>query len=219
MDRVPILAVPWRRKGEKRPTGGIDLTPAKGAGAVPSAQGMDDPMESFSPVTDNAQDGAILRDEVPDIIGNKIQKHHELWYHLAYGRPRDQRVSGGYALQPARLDGKPLPRPNPKRSDMSGLTHIASWKSRPRLWSDIGSPIACAAGGHKQVTSIDYGNAHEVVLSHTQESGEGIMVAEDALPDGAPKYMIHPYDKRKVRMRSEMAVLSFKDRCTSLRRR
>lgn len=201
MGRMPSVAVPWKRKGEKRPASDASLTPTPAGrpGAVPSTQDMDDPMESFSPVTDNAQDGAILRDEVPDIIGNKIQKHHELWYHLAYGRPRDRRVTGGYALQPARLDGKPLPRPNAKRTDMSGLTHIASWKSRPRLWSDIGSPIACP-DGHKQVTSIDYGNAHEVVLSHTQESGEDIMMPEDALPDGSPKYMLHPYDKRKVCM-------------------
>lgn len=164
-----------------------------------AAQEMDDPMESFSPVTDNSQGGAVLHDEVPDIIANKIQKHHELWYHLAYGRPRDRRVSGGYGLQSARLGGKPLPRPNRKRSEVSGLTHIASWKSRPRLWSDIGSPDANATPGHRPITSIDYGNADEVVLSHTQEADEDSLIAEDALPAGSPEFMLHPYDKRKVR--------------------
>lgn len=156
-------------------------------------------MDSFRPVTTDAADGAVLQDEVPDIIANKIQKHHELWYLLAYGRPRDRRVSGGYALQPAKLGGQPLPRSNVESSEASGLTHIASWKSRPRLWSDIGSPVAYAAGGHRPITSIDYGNADEVVLSHTQESDEGMLKAEDTLPVGSPKFLIHPYDRRKVR--------------------
>ncbi|CAM9898271.1 unnamed protein product [Ectocarpus sp. 8 AP-2014] len=155
-------------------------------------------MDSFRPVTTDAADGAVLQDEVPDIIANKIQKHHELWYLLAYGRPRDRRVSGGYALQPAKIGGQPLPRPNAENSEVSGLTHIASWKSRPRLWSDIGSPVAYAAGGHRPITSIDYGNADEVVLSNTQEADEGMLKADDTLPAGSPKFLIHPYDRRKV---------------------
>eukprot|EP00903_Cladosiphon_okamuranus_P018054 g16615.t1 len=130
----------WGREAERpRPAAGATTI----AGTDPessAAQVMDDPMESFSPVTDNAQDGAILRDDVPDIIANKIQKHHELWYQLAYGRPRDRRP----------------------------------------------------------ITSIDYGNADEVVLSHTQESDGDLLKAEDELPDGSPKFLIHPYDKRKV---------------------
>lgn len=189
----------WRREGGRRRSAGGAITISGTDPLSSAAQELDDPMESFSPVTDSAQAGAILHDEVPDIIATKIQKHHELWYQLAYGRPRDRRVSGGYGLQPARLEGKPLPRPNPKRSEVSGLTHIASWKSRPRLWSDIGSPDANAAAGHKPITSIDYGNADEVVLSHTQEADGDLLKAEDALPDGSPKFMLHPYDKRKVR--------------------
>ncbi|CBN79924.1 conserved unknown protein [Ectocarpus siliculosus] len=186
----------WRRRGQKRQPSGIRIS---GAGDPLSAShGVDDPMDSFRPVTTDASDGAVLQDEVPDIIANKIQKHHELWYLLAYGRPRDRRVSGGYALQPARIGGQPLPRPNAENSEVSGLTHIASWKSRPRLWSDIGSPVACAAGGHRPITSIDYGNADEVVLSNTQEADEDMLNADDTLPAGSPKFLIHPYDRRKV---------------------
>lgn len=195
--KVPM---PWRREEARRRSLASAIPMGCPDAASSAAQGMDDPMESFSSVTDNAQDGAVLRDKVPDIIATKIQKHHELWYHLAYGRPRDRRVSGGYALQPARLGGEPLPRPNPKRSEVSGLTHIASWKSRPRLWSDIGSPDANAAAGHRPITSIDYGNADEVVLSNTQEADGDILKAEDTLPVGSPKFMLHPYDKRKVRL-------------------
>lgn len=194
LGRVPKVPMRWRRRSA---AGASTLAGTKPVSSA--AQEMDDPMESFSPVTDNAQDGAVPRDEVPDIIASKIQKHHELWYPLAYGRPRDRRVSGGYGMQPARLGGKPLPRPNPKRAEVSGLTHIASWKSRPRLWSDIGSPDANAAAGHRPITSIDYGNADEVVLSNTQEVDGDVLKAEDALPDGSPKFMLHPYDRRKVR--------------------
>lgn len=198
LSRVHV-PVPWRWKREKRRSIASGIRIEGPADPVPSAQEMEDPMVSFSPVTDSALDGAILHDEVPDIIGNKIQKHHELWYHLAYGRPRDRRVSGGYALQPARLAGQPLPRPNVKHSKASGLTHIASWRTRPRPWSETGSPDDHAAGGHKPITSIDYGNADEVVLSNTQEADGDILQAEDTLPVGSPKFMLHPYDKRKVR--------------------
>ncbi|CAM9958680.1 unnamed protein product, partial [Ectocarpus fasciculatus] len=187
----------WRRRGQKRQPSGIRISGA-GDSMLSASQGIDDPMDSFRPVTTDAADGAVLQDEVPDIIANKIQKHHELWYLLAYGRPRDRRVSGGYALQPAKLGGQPLPRSNVESSEASGLAHIASWKSRPRLWSDIGSPVAYAAGGHRPITSIDYGNADEVVLSHTQESDEGMLKAEDTLPIGSPRFLIHPYDRRKV---------------------
>lgn len=166
---------------------------------TPSAPDTQDPMTSFSPVTDNVLDGAVLHDEVPDIIANKIQKHHELWYHLAYGRPRDRRVTGGYALQPARLNGRPLPRPKPKNSITSGLTHIASWRTRPMPWSEAASPDVHAGGAHRPITSIDYGNADEVVLNHTQEVHGDMLIADDTLPAGSPKYMIHPYNKRKVR--------------------
>lgn len=199
LGRMPKFAMRWRREGERRRSAASAKTMAGTDPMASAAHEVDDPMESFSPVIDNAQDGAILRDEVPDIIANKIQRHHELWYQLAYGRPRDRRVSGGYGLQPARLEGKPLPRPNPKRPEASGLTHIASWKSRPRLWSDIGSPDANAPAGHKPITSIDYGNADEVVLSNTQDADGAVLIAEDALPDGSPNFMIHPYDKLKVR--------------------
>lgn len=215
LGRVPKVPMRWRRKVGRRGSAEGAITIAGTDPGSSAAQEMDDPMESFSPVTDNAQDGAILRDEVPDIIANKIQKHHELWYQLAYGRPRDRRVSGGYGLQPARLGGKPLPRPNYKRSEVSGLTHIASWKSRPRLWSDIGSPDANAATGHKPITSINYGNADEVVLSHTQESDGDLLKAEDALPDGSPNFMLHPYNKRKVRP-GNMALSKKKNRAAVL---
>lgn len=197
-----VIHVPlrWRRHRDKRRpvASGIRMTgPADPMPSVPEE--VEDPMGSFSPVTDNALDGAILRDEVPDIIANKIQNHHELWYHLAYGRPRDRRVTGGYALQPARLAGKPLPRPNPKNSRASGLTHISSWRTRPLPWSEAGSPDGHAVGSQKPMTPIDYGNADEVVLCYSQELDGDILKAEDALPVGSPKYLLHPYDKRKVR--------------------
>lgn len=201
LGRVAKVPMRWRREGARRRSAANSVTMTGGDPVSSAAQEKHDPMESFAAVTDNAQDGAILlRDEVPGIIANKIQKHHELWYQLAYGRPRDRRVSGGYGLQPARLGGKPLPRPNPRRPEVSGLAHIASWKSRPRLWSDIGSPDANTAPGHKPITSIDYGNADEVVLSHTQEADGDLLNADDVLPDGSPKFMLHPYDKRKVRL-------------------
>lgn len=215
---MPKMPMPWRRERRTRRSAASAISLAGTDPVSSAAQGIDDPMESFSPVTDNAQAGAILRDDVPDIIASKIQKHHELWYHLAYGRPRDRRVSGGYGMQPARLGGKPLPRPNPKRSEVSGLTHIASWKSRPRLWSDIGSPDANAAAGHRPITSIDYGNADEVVLSNTQEPDGDILKAEDALPDGSPKFMIHPYDRRKVRTGSIATRLKMNAPCRNASR-
>lgn len=165
--------------------------------AIPTSPFRDDigdPMESFSPVTDSALEGEVMHDDVPNIIGDKIQKHHELWYRLAYGRPRDRRVSGGYALHPAMLGGKPLPRPG--NTNGVGLTHVASWRSRPKpLTGDC-----CSPQGQVRVTSIDYGNADEVVLNNTLDLDRDILCAEDTLPEGAPRFMLHPYNKRKVRL-------------------
>lgn len=195
-----VVHTRWRRRRDKRRPAARGTRTSGPADPMPSMiPEMKDPMVSFSSVTAESLDGAILHDEVPDIIASKIQKHHEAWYHLAYGRPRDKRVTGGYALQPARLAGRPLPHPNRRSSTNSGLTHISSWRTRPVPWSEVGSPDAHAVGTHKQITSIDYGNADEVVLSYTHEVHEDILKAEDTLPAGSPKYMIHPYDKRKVR--------------------
>lgn len=197
LGRMPQMPERWRRQGEKRRPVVSGIRIIGPPDPVSSPDEMDDPMESFSPVTDNALDGAISHDEIPTIIADKIQKHHELWYQLAYGRPRDRRVSGGYALQPAKLGGQPLPRPNRNRHEASGLTPVASWKARPV--SDVGSPTAHAAGRHRPITSIDYGNAGEVVLSNTQDADDDMLKkVDDTLPIGSPKYLLHPYDKRKV---------------------
>lgn len=197
---LPQMSERWKRQREKRRPIVSGIRMAGAPDPISSPDGMDDPMQSFSPVTDNALDGAVSGDEVPMIIADKIQKHHELWYRLAYGRPRDRRVSGGYALQPAKLGGQPLPRPDPNRDEASGLTPVASWKARPRLWSDVGSPLAHGSAKHRPISSIDYGNAGEVVLSNTQEADEDMLKKDDTLPVGSPKYLLHPYDKRKVRL-------------------
>ena len=52
--------------------------------------------------------------------------------------------------------------------------------------------------GHRQITSIDYGNADEVVLSSTQEIDVDVLLPENTLPEGAPRFLLHPYAKRKV---------------------
>lgn len=193
LSRISHLS--WRRKKRSRLR-----RPVSGGGAAgfippdPTADDLGDAMESFSPVTDHSLDGAVMQDDVPDIIAGKIQRHHELWYRLAYGRSRDRRVSGGFGLQPATIAGKPLS--HPKQTGGRGLTHIASWKSRPKPWADgFKSP---QNDGHQKISSIDYGNAEEVVLSNTQDAEDVILRGEDTLPEDAPKYMIHPYDKRKV---------------------
>lgn len=173
--------------------GGARIAPGS-PGSPGSPDDIGDPMIWFSPVTDHALDGAVSRDDVPDIIGEKIQGHHELWYRLAYGRSRDRRVCGGYALQPATLAGRPLPR----RMSLGGatLTQIASWKSRP---NSGGEGVASPQGsGHRPISSIDYGNADEVVLTNTQDMEGDLVCAENTLPEGAQRFLIHPYDKRKV---------------------
>lgn len=133
-----------------------------------------------------------MHDDVADLLSRKIYKHHQLWHRLAFGKPRRPT---GYALQPMGPGGTPLPHsePTPRRV----LPHIASWKSPPKVWSgDCASPQG--NGGHKQIISIDYGNADEVVLSSTQDADADVLRAENTLPEGAPRFMLHPYAKRKV---------------------
>lgn len=193
--RLPRLGLRRKRQLEDGTRATLRRMPAS-IDLVTPPDGIGDPMESFSPVTKNSVDGAVRRDEVPDIIGSKIQGHHELWYRLAYGSRRDRRVSGGFALQPAMLSGKPLPRP--KTAEATGLTHIASWRSRPKPWSSMATSPQ-GEGAHRHITSIDYGNADEVVLTNTQDACDvDILGSQNVLPEGAPKFMFHPYDKRKV---------------------
>lgn len=163
---------------------------------------MGDPMESFSSVTSHGLGGAVKHNDVPKIIASKIQGHHELWYRLAYGRSRDRRVSGGYALQPAMLGGVPLL--HPKYTEGSGQTHIPSWKSRPNPW--LGDPGSPPSELHMRVTSIDYGNAEEVVLASTEDVDINILYDENTLPIGAPRFMIHPYGKHKVSRMTTLLV-------------
>lgn len=213
LSRLPQISLRQRRnggQGGQRPVvpGGIGSPIGGGGGGRGGGRGgarippdspgspveIGDPMIWFSPVTDHALDGAVSCDEVPDIIGQKIRGHHELWHRLAHGRSRDRRVGGGYALQPAPVSGRPLPR----RMSLGGsaLTQIASWTGRPKPGSNnMASP---QGHGHKPISSIDYGNADEVVLSNTQDMDGDVVCPEKTLPDDAPRFMVHPYAKQKV---------------------
>lgn len=171
-------------------------------------------MEPFSPLNGRDLEEAKIDNTVPAVIADKIQSHHELWYRLAYGRTRDRRVSGGYGMAPARLAGKPVPRA--QAQDGTHLPHITSWRSRPQQlkpWagetpSSFQSATSAVSGGGGQpkghfsrgVMSIDYTNAHEVVLSNTRDAEGAVLGGDDVLPPEAPKFLIHPYDKRKVIM-------------------
>lgn len=133
-----------------------------------------------------------MHDDVADLLSRKIYKHHQLWHRLAFGKPRRP---SGYALQGP--GGTPLPHSEPTPTPRKVLTHIASWKSPPKAWTgECASPQG--NGGHNQITSIDYGNADEVVLSSTQDADIDVLRAENTLPEGAPRFMLHPYAKRKV---------------------
>lgn len=176
---------------------------------LPPDEELGDPLDSFSPLNDGALEDGNLDNVVPTIISGKIQGHHELWYRLAYGRSLDRRVSGGYGLMPARLAGKPLP--HSRSQNDTQLAHITSWRSRPQQtpWVDNpGSPQSARSAAsnsgprsghsHRRVMSIDYGNADEVVLSNTQDAETPVLGRDDVLPPGAPRFLIHPYDQRKV---------------------
>lgn len=172
---------------------------------LPPEEELEDALVYFSPLNEDGLEDGKLDNVVPTIISGRIQGHHELWYRLAYGKSLDRRVSGGYGLMPARLAGKPLPRP--RAHDDPLLAHVTSWRSRPQQspWVDSpGSPqsvkSATSNSGQRprRVMSIDYGNADEVVLSNTQEVETPALCRNDVLPLGAPRFLIHPYNQRKV---------------------
>lgn len=145
---------------------------------------------------------------IPNLIATKIQGHHELWYQLAYGRPCDRRVSGGYGLVSARLDEKRPARE--KHTRVLGLTHITSWRSRPKQppWNETytSSPRE-GQSEQNRVTAIDYTNAEDVTLSTAQDGDGNFLQSEDALPPRAPRFLVHPYDKRKVSLDGKSALI------------
>lgn len=136
----------------------------------PSAK-LRKPLESFSAVINHGTDGALRRDDIPDMIASKIHDHHELWHRVAVGQPSDKRAGVGLSPHPA-MDA-------------------------------ASSPSVCTThgGGKGRGSSIDYSNAKELTLGTTYYNEE-ILCKENALPQEAPRFMIHPYDKRKVEQSS-----------------
>lgn len=162
-----------------------------------------DPLEPFAPMSTHEIDFHVqLDDIVPKVIACKIQCHHELWYRLAYGRPCDRRVSGGYGLVPTRFAGRPLIHAKFSRCD-SETNHTSPWRSRLKQQPCNDSPSPVEGEGRRgrqtRVTSIDYTNAEEVVLNNTQDAEKNLLHNEDALPSDSPRFLFHPYNKRKVK--------------------
>lgn len=125
-------------------------------------------LESFSAVINHDTDGAVKRDGIPDIIVSKIHDHHELKHHVAVGQPSDKQAVVGLSPHPA-IDA-------------------------------ARSPSVCSTQGGERdrVSSIDYSNAKELTLNAIYYNEKDILCKENALPKGAPRFMIHPYAKRKV---------------------
>lgn len=126
------------------------------------------PFRSFSAVINGGTDGAVRRDGIPDIIASKIHDRDELWHRVAVGQPSDKRAGVGLSLHPA-ID-------------------------------TTSSPSMCTTqdGERKRASPIDYSNAKELTLSTTHYNEKDTLCKENALPKGAPRFMIHPYAKRKV---------------------
>ncbi|CAM9681517.1 unnamed protein product [Choristocarpus tenellus] len=156
-------------------------------------------MKSFSSLW-----GSERRDATPNTISDEIQGHHRIWYRLAYGQVPESCNVRGLGLTTPMNEGDVV------LNSQIEHDYIISSQSCPRLEAENST----ASLGLERISSISYANAGEVVLNspgsdceETRKKDQSFLYQEDVLPDSAPSFLFHPYDKRKLVWDVWVAVL------------
>ncbi|CAM9173045.1 unnamed protein product, partial [Discosporangium mesarthrocarpum] len=128
-----------------------------------------------------------------DTISAKIQGHHSLWYRLAYGHAYDQQVGGGVGFT------------MPKRTPEAFEGDFPPWRRRSKEEGELLTPFSNTFRGIERLRSIKHSNSGEITLtSPISDSGEcnsgdhNIVHNDIELPSNAPRFLVHPHDKRKL---------------------